>query len=84
MSSPNTPLSARIICPHCRCPIDPRTLESAVSATNAANAEVQYRICPECDEAIVLSVTGGTADDAADAQTVVNDASRAIEERLTA
>lgn len=38
----------RIICPHCHCPIDPLTLDKADS-TGA-----QYRICPECDEAIVL------------------------------
>lgn len=41
----------RIICPHCHRPIDPLTLEVAVSA------ETHYLICPECDEPIVLFVS---------------------------
>lgn len=41
-------MTPRIICPHCHRPIDPLTLEVAVSA------EAHYRICPECDEPIVL------------------------------
>ena len=40
----------RFICPHCHQSIDPFTLEVADS-TNA-----QYRVCPACDEPIVLSV----------------------------
>ena len=56
MSSPNfvpelASRLARIICPHCRCPIDPLTLE--IAASNQA----QYRICPECDEAIVCTLS---------------------------
>jgi hypothetical protein len=43
-------MNRRIICPHCHCPIDPLILEVAVSA------KAQYRICPECDEPIVLAV----------------------------
>lgn len=45
-------MTPRIICPHCHSPIDPLTLEMAFSA------EAQYRICPECDEPIVLLVNG--------------------------
>ncbi len=41
-------MNPRIICPHCHSPIDPLTLEVAVSA------DAHYRICPECDEPIVL------------------------------
>ena len=44
-------MTPRIICPHCRSPIDPLTLEVAVSAGT------HYRICPECDEPIVLLVS---------------------------
>ena len=45
------------ICPHCHNPIDPLTLEVAVSAN------AQYRICPECDEPIVLLVSSDDADE---------------------
>ena len=41
-------MPTRIICPHCHCPIDPLTLDKADST------DAQYRICLECDEAIVL------------------------------
>lgn len=43
-------MSPRFICPHCHRSIDPLTLEVA------ASAEVQYRICTECDSPIVLSI----------------------------
>ncbi|MEO8410201.1 MAG: hypothetical protein ABI478_06490 [Propionivibrio sp.] len=78
---------ARIICPHCRRPIDPLTLECAVSAG------AQYRICPACDEAIVLpsfdaeprADAGDTAAEAPNvAPAAVNDAIRVIEQRLPA
>ena len=42
-------MPARFICPHCHHSIDPLTLEAADCADG------QYRICPECDEPIVLS-----------------------------
>ena len=42
-------MTPRIICPHCRHPIDPLTLEDAVSAGT------RYLICPECDDLIALS-----------------------------
>lgn len=42
-------MTPRIICPYCHSPIDPQTLEAAISA------RVRYRICPECDRPIVLS-----------------------------
>ena len=48
-------MTPRIICPHCHRPIDPLTLEAAVSA------QTHYRICPECDEPIVLFVSDSTS-----------------------
>jgi len=41
-------MNARFICPHCHSPIDPRAMDVAVSARAAC------RICPECDEPILL------------------------------
>ena len=41
-------MALRIICPHCHAAIDPLTLEAAFSA------QAHYRICPECDTAIVV------------------------------
>ena len=41
-------MPSRFICPHCHHSIDPLTLETADCA------DVRYRICPECDEPIVL------------------------------
>lgn len=38
----------RFICPHCHTPIDPEHMETAI------NGNTEYRICPECDEAIVV------------------------------
>jgi hypothetical protein len=37
-------MTPRFICPHCHSPIDPQTMDLAVSASE------QYRVCPECDE----------------------------------
>jgi len=57
-------MNARFICPHCHSPIDPRAMDVAVSAQAAC------RICPECDEPILLvaapalpemSCSGGSA-----------------------
>jgi hypothetical protein len=42
-------MPTRFICPHCHSSIDPLDFEVAKSATQ------QYRICPECDDLIVLS-----------------------------
>ncbi|GEM_PF-4114991 len=50
-------MTLRIICPHCHAAIDPLTFEAAFSA------QAHYRICPECDVAIVLSPSR-QADDA--------------------
>ena len=44
-------MTPRIICPNCHSPIDPQTLEYAASDS------VQFRICPACDEPIVLALT---------------------------
>lgn len=46
-------MTPRMICPHCHGPIDPQTLEPA------ASADWLYRICPECDEPIVLAPAAG-------------------------
>ena len=46
----------RIICPHCHSPIDPHTLDYATSE------KAQFRICPACDEPIVLALTLAIAD----------------------
>ena len=45
-------MTLRIICPHCHCSVDPLALEAA------ASAEACYRICPECDAAIVVVIPG--------------------------
>jgi hypothetical protein len=41
-------MTPRFICPHCRSPIAPVDMEIAHSA------DAQYRVCPVCDEPIVL------------------------------
>lgn len=48
-------MTLRFICPHCHSPLDPQTMDAA----NAANARL--RICPDCDEPIVLAVTAAPA-----------------------
>ena len=50
-------MSCRVICPHCHCPIDPLSLEVAVSA------RLQHWICPECDEPVVWLVDGSGESD---------------------
>ncbi|MEI7613653.1 MAG: hypothetical protein WCK63_12135 [Betaproteobacteria bacterium] len=42
-------MPTRFICPHCHSSIDPLDFEVADSS------KMQYRICPECDDLIVLS-----------------------------
>ena len=39
----------RFICPHCHSPLEPRTMD------RADDAKSQLRICPNCDEPIVLA-----------------------------
>jgi hypothetical protein len=41
--------TSRFICPHCHAPVDPGRLEAA------ADGFAEYRVCPECDEAIAYS-----------------------------
>ena len=41
-------MPARFFCPHCHCSIDPDLMETAVDGAN------EYRICPECDEALLV------------------------------
>jgi len=43
-------LPHRFICPHCHTPIDPIRMEPARHGVQ------EYRICPECDEAIAVAV----------------------------
>ena len=42
-------MTPRFICPHCHSPLDPLTMDAA----NTADARL--RICPNCDEPIVLT-----------------------------
>jgi 2-keto-3-deoxy-6-phosphogluconate aldolase len=44
-------MTARFICPHCHSPLDPQTMDAA--STRGA----QLRICPICDEPVVLAAT---------------------------
>lgn len=51
-------MTPRFICPHCHSPVAPSAMEIATSA------DAQYRICPECDEPIVLFVAREDANQA--------------------
>lgn len=42
-------MTQRFICPHCHSPLDPRTMDDASTGDSA------LRICPVCDEPIVLT-----------------------------
>jgi hypothetical protein len=48
-------MSPRFICPHCHSPVDPASLEFASSA------QAYYRICPVCDEAVLVALAPGLA-----------------------
>ena len=48
-------MTLRFICPHCHSPLDPLTMD------NASSASARLRICPDCDEPIVLAVTAAPA-----------------------
>ena len=48
-------MPTRFICPHCHSPVDPATLELASSA------QAYYRICPVCDEAVLVALAAGLA-----------------------
>lgn len=41
-------MSTRFFCPHCHSSMDPGLMEAAVDGAN------EYRICPECDEALLI------------------------------
>ena len=43
-------MTPRFISPHCHSPLDPLTMDAANTA------DVRLRICPDCDEPIVLTV----------------------------
>ena len=47
-------MTARFICPHCHSPLDPQTMDAASSD------HARLRICPECDEPIVLAITAAS------------------------
>ncbi len=40
----------RFICPHCHSPVDPDAMDSA------AGPSAHYRICPVCDEAVLIAL----------------------------
>ena len=44
-------MTLRFICPRCHSPLDPRTMDAA------STANARLRICPDCDEPIVLAIT---------------------------
>ncbi len=46
-------MSPRFICPHCHSPVEPQRMDILVSD------QADCRICPECDEPIVLVATLG-------------------------
>jgi len=46
-------MSPRFICPHCHSPVEPQHMDVLISH------EAACRICPECDEPIVLAATLG-------------------------
>lgn len=46
-------MNSRFICPHCHSPVEPQRMDIAISDQAAC------RICPECDEPIVLTTTDG-------------------------
>lgn len=41
-------MTQRFICPHCHSPLDPNSMELASSN------DAQLRVCPNCDEPVVL------------------------------
>ncbi|WP_263770785.1 hypothetical protein [Propionivibrio soli] len=43
-------MPARILCPNCHSPVEAHRFETA------ANAAAEYRVCPECDLPVVLSL----------------------------
>jgi hypothetical protein len=48
-------MTLRFICPHCHSPLDPQTMDAA------STANARLRICPDCDEPIVLAVAAAPA-----------------------
>lgn len=67
-------MNSRFICPHCHSPVEPQRMDVAISDQAAC------RICPECDEPIVLTTMDGppTA-----AQAIANLATLAHAEEVT-
>ena len=49
-------MTPRFNCPHCHSSIDPQTMDPACSS------DAQFRICPDCDEPVVLALSS-TFDD---------------------
>ena len=48
-------MPTRFICPHCHSPVDPAAMELASSE------RAYYRICPVCDEAVLVACVQGLA-----------------------
>lgn len=48
-------MPTRFICPHCHSPVDPAAMELASSE------RAYYRICPVCDEAVLVALAAGLA-----------------------
>lgn len=48
-------MPTRFICPHCHSPVEPAAMELASSA------QAYYRICPVCDEAVLVALAAGLA-----------------------
>lgn len=57
-------MPSRFICPHCHSPIDPQDMDVGHGLGG------EYRICPDCDQPVLLGATahpaGNSPDDAAD------------------
>ena len=55
-------MTQRFICPHCHSPLDPHSMDQASSG------DAQLRVCPNCDEPVVLQPSVVRAERSATAQ----------------
>lgn len=49
-------MTQRFICPHCHSPLDPCSMDQASSG------DAQLRVCPNCDEPVVLQPAAALAE----------------------
>lgn len=63
-------MTARFICPHCHSPLAPQTMDAA------STANARLRICPDCDEPIVLAIAATPARAAAPLSPLAGKAAR--------